>query len=634
MRVKRRFVFKIIAVLMPFLALIVLEGALRLFGYGHDLSIFTADPARQGYLVLNKHASEKYFANQKNATIGNFEPFAARKAVGTFRIFVLGESTTIGYPYMNNGSFHRWLQYRLMHTYPDRDFEIINLSLTAVNSYTVLDFAKGVSAYEPDAVLVYTGHNEYYGAMGVAATSGIGHSRALARLLMGLREFRVTQLISAAASRIGELLSVDKLDLRENLMKRMAEDQQIAFGSKEYQAGIEQFKENINELGEAMSEKRIPLLISNLVSNEKDLKPFISIAGQQGETADTHYLSGLEKYRLGDFANAKKEFVLAKEADALRFRAPEALNDIIRQIAARYKGVFLVDTKRLFEQHSDHQILGQQTLLEHVHPNLYGYALLSEAFYQSMKQAGLLAAAASEMPLPALIQRMPITRVDSLKGAYEVMILKEGWPFNIKMPAEDKHEKTEEEKLAGGLVVKQISWRDAMARLQQHDIARRDTVGALRVAEALALDTPLDPLAYDQAGKLSAALNLHQQAVTYFSKAFRMENSFERAKALFVLLLKMDRPDAALRYIAYAAANNPSTFSFNELQNFVAQLSDLKKQYAADSNNAQLTNQLAAGYLKFANAAAAEKYIRRTLQIDPGNANALALLRQVNLIKK
>ncbi|MGX5857530.1 GDSL-type esterase/lipase family protein [Dyadobacter jiangsuensis] len=563
---------------MPFLVLLVLEGALRLSGYGHDLAVFTEDPARKGYLVLNPHASKRYFANQQNATYGNAEPFTVNKAPGVFRIFVLGESTTIGYPYMNNGSFHRWLQYRLLQTYPDRDFEVINLSLTAVNSYTVLDFGKAVLDYEPDAVLVYTGHNEYYGAMGVAATKGIGHNRTLARWLMNLRSWRLTQLIATVADKIIGLISGENVDLRENLMKRMAADQQIAFGSAAYNAGIDQFRANMDELAAATSARGIPLLISNLVSNEKDLKPFISIPGGQGKSADTHYQSGIRLFNQADYPSAKKEFVTAKELDALRFRAPEALNTIIKDITHTHKGVTLVDTRDLFEKHAAAGILGKETLLEHVHPNLQGYALLSEAFYQSLRQTGLLPASSAEMPLEALKKQMPVTIVDSLKGEYEMMILKEGWPFNIPMPAEEKREKTEEEKLAGALVVKQISWRDAMGRLQQHYAAAKDTAAMLRVAEALALDDPLNAVYFDNAGKLSIALGLHRQAVNYLSKAFRMENSFERARMLFVILLKMDRPEEALPYVRYAAANNTSRFNLNELLSFVQQQVEAKKR--------------------------------------------------------
>lgn len=574
---KRESLFKLIILLMPFLVLLVLEGALRLFDYGHDLAVFTEDPARKGYLVLNPHASKRYFANQQNATYGNAEPFTANKAPGVFRIFVLGESTTIGYPYMNNGSFHRWLQYRLLQTYPDRDFEVINLSLTAVNSYTVLDFGKAVLDHEPDAVLVYTGHNEYYGAMGVAATKGIGHNRTLARWLMNLRSWRLTQLMATVADKIIGLISGD-VDLRENLMKRMAADQQIAFGSAAYNAGIDQFRANMDELASAASKRGIPLLISNLVSNEKDLKPFVSIPDGRGKSADTHYQSGIRLFNQADYPSAKKEFVTAKELDALRFRAPEALNTIIKDITHAHKGVTLVDTRDLFEKHAATGILGKESLLEHVHPNLQGYALLSEAFYQTLRQTGLLPASSAEMPLEALKKQMPVTIVDSLKGEYEMMILKEGWPFNIPMPAEEKREKTEEEKLAGALVVKQISWRDAMGRLQQHYAAAKDTAAMLRVAEALALDDPLNAVYFDNAGKLSIALGLHRQAVNYLSKAFRMENSFERARMLFVILLKMDRPEEALPYVRYAAANNTSRFNLNELLSFVQQQVEAKKR--------------------------------------------------------
>ncbi|WP_353719328.1 SGNH/GDSL hydrolase family protein [Dyadobacter sp. 676] len=631
---KRQSLFKIIAVVIPFLVLLVLEGVLRLSGYGYDLAVFTPDPGRKGYLVLNPHASKRYFANQKNATLGNVEPFPAKKTSGTFRIFVLGESTTIGYPYMNNGSFHRWLQYRLSQTHPERDFEVINLSLTAVNSYTVLDFGKAVLDYEPDAVLVYAGHNEYYGAMGVAATNGIRHNRALARMLMRLRGLRLTQLLAAATDKVAEVVSGEQVNLRENLMKRMAANRQVPYGSDGYHAGIDQFKANMNELAEAISRKGVPLLIGSLVSNEKDLKPFIGDAGGRGRSADSHYQSGTDLYGKADYRNAKNEFMLAKELDALRFRAPEAFNQIINEIARTHKGVTLVDVRGLFEAHSTGSILGRETLLEHVHPNLQGYALFSEAFYQSMRKTGLLPASPREMTLAALRAQMPVTIMDSLKGEYEIMILKEGWPFNVPMPAEEKREKTVEEQLAGALVVKQISWRDAMERLRRHYAAKRDTAGMLRVAEALALDDPLNPSRFEIAGKLAAALDLNDRAVHYLAKAFRMENSFERARMLFVMLLKMDKPAEALPYVTYAAANNASGFSLSELHGFVQQLVEAKKRFSADSGNVALSNELAKGYLKFANTTAAGRYIRKTLKADPRNAEALALLKQVRDIGK
>ncbi|RAK01923.1 GDSL-like Lipase/Acylhydrolase family protein [Larkinella arboricola] len=631
---KRLWLFKGLAALSPLLALVLVEGLLRLFGYGHDYRLFVEDPQRKGYWIMNPHASERYFTETDNATTGNFEPFRQRKAEGTFRIFVLGESTTIGYPYFHNGSFHRWLHYRLMHTFPNRNFEIINLSLTAVNSYTVFGFAQQLPAYEPDAVLIYTGHNEYYGAMGVGSTSSLGGHPALVRLVLKLRELRLMQLLNRTLAGIRKTMSGGKVDLRENLMKRMAADQQIAYGSATYQQGIEQFKTNLNDLCRLFSEKQIPVFISNLVSNEKDLKPFVSAPGSTTASAQHQFTQATHAYANGQFAEAKQRFVQAKELDLLRFRAPEAMNQVIQELANRYPEVTVVEAKAVFEHHSPNGILGQETLLEHVHPNLYGYALLSDAFYEALKKKRLIAPEwKKELSFAQLRQQMPITPVDSLKGVFEMLILKEGWPFNEPMAPEENRPKTIEEQLAGALVVKQITWPDAMQQLLAHYQKAQNPQAALEVTEALMLEYPYDPAFYGQAGKLALSLNQPERAVWFLKKAFQLEETFAVAQNLFITLLKLDRPDEALPYLRYAAAHNESAFSLNELQNFVDQLVSAKNQYLADTTNVALSNQLAAGYLKFANTAGAAKYVAKSLRLDPRNPVALQLKAQLQTLK-
>jgi hypothetical protein len=52
--------------------------------------------------------------------------------------------------------------------------------------------------------------------------------------------------------------------------------------------------------------------------------------------------------------------VQAKELDLLRFRAPEAMNQIIRELATRYPDVTIVDTKAYFEKQSAHGILAKK----------------------------------------------------------------------------------------------------------------------------------------------------------------------------------------------------------------------------------------------------------------------------------
>src|ERR1700722_12142380 len=269
--------FRIIAILLPFLLLGLLELSLRLFHYGYDTSLFIEAPGNKDYLIFNPDASRRYFTDQLNATSGNREPFRKVKEAGTLRIFVLGESTTIGYPYFHNGSFHRWLQYRLMRSFPDKKLEIVNISLTAVNSYTVLGFAREVVNYEPDAILIYTGHNEYYGALGVGSTNRLGSSPAFINALLWLRQFRVVQLFTQAYGKIAHLFSAGPTKAGKTRMELMVGDQQIGYGSPLFDLGLRQFKTNMGKTLELFHRQGIPVFLSNVVSNLRDQQPFVSL---------------------------------------------------------------------------------------------------------------------------------------------------------------------------------------------------------------------------------------------------------------------------------------------------------------------------------------------------------------------
>ncbi|WP_183556818.1 GDSL-type esterase/lipase family protein [Mucilaginibacter sp. SP1R1] len=588
--------FRVLAFSIPVLLLILTELVLRLFHYGHDTSLFIRYPDDPNYWVINKYASERYFADSVNATKGSVEPFKVEKAANTFRIFVLGESTTAGYPYFHNGSFHRWLQYRLMHLYPDLNFEIVNVSLTAVNSYTVLDFGEQVVNYQPDAVLIYTGHNEYYGALGVGSTSHIANNRFLIKTVLQLRKFRLVQLIDNVIYSLSNIKGKPVND-RDNLMKRMAAKQEIALNSPEYQTGIQQFKANITELCELLHQEKIPAFLSTLVSNEKDLKPFISEPGKAKASADQEYQLANTAYAAGEYAAAKQHYIQAKEFDQLRFRAPDAMNKIITGLTEKYNNVHLVDARKVFEEHSPQQILGNETLLEHVHPNLYGYALLSDAFYNSIQAAHLIKARPdTAMSLAELVKQMPVTRVDSLYGAYTVMMLKTGWPFNVPIPAGFKRGNSMDEQLAGALSVNSISWLDAMNRLFQYSMKANDKKTALKAVEAVMLENPRNTTYPVFAARLSFDLGNLPNAVFYFKKLYQQEPTFANLQNMYLVYLKADQPGKAVPYIDQAISlqnNNPVLL---RLKATVQDIIELKRKLATIKGDLALSQQIAIRY--------------------------------------
>jgi lysophospholipase L1-like esterase len=615
----RLWLFRAIAVALAFLLLVVLEFSLRLFHYGYDTSLFIEVPGNKEYLIFNPDASKRYFTDQVNATTGNREPFRRVKEAGTLRIFVLGESTTIGYPYFHNGSFHRWLQYRCMRSFPDKKLEIINLSLTAVNSYTVEGFAREAVKYEPDAILIYTGHNEYYGALGVGSTNRLGSSPWLVNSLLRLRQLRVVQLLTRVCGKIARVFSSGASKTGKTRMELMVADQQITYGSPLFNRGIRQFETNMDETLEICHRYGIPVFISNLVSNLKDQRPFISVPppnpAADSASALYDYTLGGQAWAVGDFTAAKQDYTRAKEMDALRFRAPERINDIIDGFCRKYDNVHLVDTRAVFEAASDHGIIGKSLLLEHVHPNLTGYALLSDAFYRVLQLQGLIpTAGGKEMDLPQLLREMPLTRVDSLAGAYKIANLENNWPFsdsghNAGPPSRDAlHLSTEEEDLAYAVAFEHLSWEDAMRQLYDYYSKTEDWAKAATVMEALCLEHPSEAAWYEKAAMLNGKLEESDKAIFYFGQAFSREPSFERAHYLFALCLRADRPGDAMPYLDYAIANNGAGMDLRPVRDATVQIMRLERQLSKDSANAALIRTISQLYLQMGNKPAALKY--------------------------
>jgi tetratricopeptide (TPR) repeat protein len=662
---KRVLLFKTVAVLLPFLILFLLEIGLRVFHYGYDLSLFKEVSGHPGYLVLNPDASKKYFTDPLMAPTGNSEPFRKIKDENTCRIFVLGESTTIGYPYFHNGSFHRWLQYRLMRIYPGRHFEIINLSMTAVNSYTVLGFAKELVDYEPDAILIYSGQNEYYGALGVGSSNRISGNAHILDCILWLRRLRLTQLLTSVYEKVAAHFRGDKKKSGETMMQLMAADQEIAYGSASYFRGLDQFSANIGETLDLFDRRHIPVFLSNVVSNEKDLSPFVSFlpdsARFQGfsqryacgirafernafQAADScfkeaeriydghalcNFYLGKLAYLRKDYQQAGAYFSKARDLDGLRFRAPAQINELIAGLCRKYANAHLVDTKAEFESYSENRIIGAGLILEHVHPNLIGYALMSDAFYEALKKGHIFPVdSANAMSLQQLEQCMPVTLVDSLTGIYRIAKLKRSWPFNEqgnKDSLDDGANGSEEQRLAHDLVYGRIRWPEAMESLYSYYIAHNDLIKAKKIVEALILEYPEEASYYDRAANVCGKLKDLGNAAFYFRKAFGLSPSPEEARTLGVIYLDLDEPAEALPYLDYAI-NNLSDRRLVAVRQYAEDIIQLERTAAKDTSGLSVLNEIAAKYFTMGNKAGAKKYVERVLKTDPKNKPALLLL--------
>ena len=515
---KRQLAYKIITIFLQILFLIIVEIFLRLGNYGFNTHLFVTDEDSR-FWVMNREISQKYFTESNNATIGNQETFYKKKPKGTLRFFILGESSSLGFPYMHNGSFARMLKYKLQFQFPQYKFEIINLSLTAINSYTLVDFSNQLVDYEPDGVLIYAGHNEYYGALGVASSSLLASNPHMVEMMLSFRNLKLIQAVTRLVNIFKSLKSPPpNQDL--TLMERMAAHHQIPYQSALYKAGIEQFNYNVGNILQRLNNLNIPVFIGTLASNLKSQKPLSKDTVDSLYNADQEFDLGEQAYAQSSYIEAQQHYFRAKDYDALRFRAPEAFNGIIRKYSGLFKNVYLVDVEGKLAANSKDGIIGNELMLEHVHPNLEGQRLIADAYFDVLITNFSKFKGYSRGNIAIdLAKDYPVTAFDSIYGDLAIWKLKQQWPFN-EHPAELHYEKESlEYKTAIQFFYRKINWGEAMQRLNNQYILTNHYDNALRIVEQMCLELPHEQIFLRQAYSLCIRLGKREKANYYLKLA-------------------------------------------------------------------------------------------------------------------
>jgi len=457
---KKKAAFAFLAFVLSCVFIVFLEGTLRLAGYGDDTRLFvTAEAEVDHFFTCNGEIGRQYFPDLAVVPKPSWDAFLKQKPPHGIRIFVLGGSTAAGFPYGNNLMFSRILNVKLQDAFPEKRIEIINTAMSATNTYTQLDFMDEIIAQKPDAILIYSGHNEYYGALGIASLRSLGRSPSVARAYLKLHRLK---LFALARDAIGSLRSTEKpgqmegsdFDPSATLMERMVGEQTIVYGGRLYQQGKKQLAGNLDRIYQKAQDAGIPIVISELVSNVRNQRPFASVVADDLPGAARLFQQAQALDKQGDHEQAKRLYVKAKDMDALRFRAPEEFNDIIRKIAQKYQRP-VVPMKSYFEAASPQGIIGDNLMVDHLHPNIDGYFMMAEAFFNTLKEADMMDLhwdGARIKPMGYYQQHWGMTDLDLLCANLRIRYLKGGWPFRSKSMSNDSlrsfHPQTETESLA------------------------------------------------------------------------------------------------------------------------------------------------------------------------------------------
>ena len=423
----RRRAFLAITLLLPLLLFGAAELLLRATGTGKLEPLFVPVPAAPGYLQPNPAAVQRFFPDPAAAPDVSIDTtwFPATKPAGGLRVFVQGESSAAGFPYGRWASPAALLAQRLQATWPERDVEVIGTGMAAVTSYVLLDFAGEIIAQRPDAVVIYTGHNEYLGIGGVGSSFASARSPAVARAVLALRRLHVYRALERVVASLGGA-SAPLARGEGTLMSRVARERSIPLDSDLYRRGLEQFEGNLDRLLAKYRAAGVQVYIGTLASNLRDQPPFVSgPADEPGGSADAAYALARQHDAAGRYEAARTAYVAAKDRDQLRFRAPEAFNDVIRRVAARH-GATVVESEAALASAARDGIIGSDLMLEHVHPDVEGYFRLAASFYAPLV-AGF--GGGKEVDEATALRDIPVTEVDRLQGQYRIELLKNDWPF-------------------------------------------------------------------------------------------------------------------------------------------------------------------------------------------------------------
>lgn len=507
--------------LLPLLVLAMAEGVLRLACADCGLPLFVEAPFGNGaYQIANPEVGERWFPGLDTPPGPQPEPFASAKPPRAFRVFVLGESSAAGFPYPRNGTFSRMLGDMLADVLPADSVEVVNLGIAATNSFTMLDLADEVVDQEPDAVLVYAGHNEYYGALGVAARErGVPLPGGVVRAWLSLLRLRIVlavrRAVLALSSGGDDSPGADRQ--AASLMELLGRDQEYPHGGDGYREGIRQFERNLDVLLTRFRAAGVPVFIGSVASNLRDHPPFAVEANDGPGGAREVYRAAAATLAAGDTAAARQLFVRARDLDVVRFRAPSAFNAVIRKVSAQH-GVTYVPVAEAFEAGAPAGIPGAELFLEHVHPTREGYALIARTFFRSMLESSVLGGRARPDRLATpdeYLERQRLTPLDERIALHTTRTLTTRWPFVPRAEQVDYRGRYTPRGVLDSLafaVSRGAPWEDAKLALAREYERRGQPDSAAAEYAGLARDAPLfvDPLlltgrALLQAGQLDEA---------------------------------------------------------------------------------------------------------------------------------
>jgi len=650
----RRTTLWVILLLTPFLVLGLVEIILRVANYGGNLDLAaTRAVSGREYYVINRRIGLRYFwGSGITVPEPSEDVFEKIKGKNTKRIFCLGESTMAGFPYEFNATAPSLLRTHLQALLPQHNIEVVNLGLSAISSHVIKDLLNEVLQHEPDLLILYSGHNEFYGAYGAGSALRVPGGRWLTGLTIWLTHFRTFLLLRDAVAWVST--SPDS-GIPPSMMEQLAHEQSIPMRSMTYVEARETYRVNLLDMIHVAKDHDVPLLVSGLVSNLRDQPPFVSLVdtsigpAKQREfaasvaaaeslmnvgkakdatrllakaiaidsnNAAAHYRLGRSYLETGSLGEARHAFIRAKDLDALRFRASEDFVAELRNLCKTLK-VPVADVDSAFAAASPNSVIGHELIIEHLHPNVDGYALMARCWTETIARHHLLVDSTewhweADKNDKELLDLSGVTSFDRAVGRLRIAFLTSRWPFRQNQSQNEIKPTDPIEAIALRYIRKEIGWQEARYELAAHFVKKGNYESARKEAFAVAR---VIPYSYEPRLRIADYYLMEgrkeEAGKAYIECMVVEDNPYARSKLALILLEGRDFKNAAGHLERAFTLASPSQFPLPRA--------------------AEISNRFFLGYAysQMGQKEKAREQLRIVLEKDPGHSRALDLLRQL-----
>ncbi|MEW6745061.1 MAG: tetratricopeptide repeat protein [Planctomycetota bacterium] len=414
------------------IALAAAEGLSRLAGLAARARAFELVKVESGQWLVRTRPPQRSGGRGAGRKSYHLHPagLPLDKPAAGLRVFVFGGSTVYGMPYTlaaggGDLSFASYLREELRARHPQARVEVINCGVVGGTLEDVRDLIEEALELQPDVFVVLSGENEFLPHALLASRArqknpfdaGVSSPLRHSRLLALLARF-VTSLEERANPDLGTL----DWPLVESLLGPALHTAQ------DYEEILVHAGAILEWIREETRERGVDLVLATCASNLGDFEPSLStLAGShecgvaeswlalvregrslldQGDAAgalrrfdealrldaggaEAHFRRGQALALLDRYGEALAAFKEARDRDGVIRRAPAALNALVREVASR-PGAVLCDVEVAFERASPHGIPGASLLVDHVHPNLDGVALIAASVRATIEQSARL----------------------------------------------------------------------------------------------------------------------------------------------------------------------------------------------------------------------------------------------------